>query len=88
MYISQPPNDWDSYDAQPPHNRYSRQRNPFLHPWFRTGHETFDLIQLFSTRAFVIGIPLEAITRPRSLAPARSGLDISSGLHYAFQRVP
>ena len=59
---------------------YSRQRNPFLHPWFRTGRETFDLIRLLSTRAFVTGTPLEMVTHPRSLAHALSGLDSSSGL--------
>jgi hypothetical protein len=55
--------------------RYSRQRNPFLHPWFRTGRETFDLIRLLSTRAFVTGTPLKAVTHPRSLAHALSELD-------------
>ena len=38
--------------------------------------EPFGLTRLLSTRASVIGTPLEAITRPRSLASAQSELDL------------
>jgi len=67
---------WSALACRPGQAGYSRQRNPFLHPWFRTGRETFDLIRLLSTRAFVTGTPLEAITHPRRLTTALSEVDL------------
>ena len=55
---------------------YGRQGPLDPHRHFRTERETFALIRLLSTRAFVIGTPLRTITRPRRLAHARSGLDL------------
>ena len=49
---------------------YSRRENPFSPLCFRTGHETFDLIRLLATRAFVIGTLLDVITHFQSLAHA------------------
>jgi hypothetical protein len=66
---------------------YGRRGPLGPHLQFRTVRESFNLTRLLSVRAFVIGTPLWMITHPRGLAHVQLELDISSGLHYAFQRV-
>jgi hypothetical protein len=57
---------------------YGRQGplGPRLH--FRTPRDGFPITGLLSTQAFVIGTPLWAITRPRSLAHAQLELNFRS----------
>lgn len=55
---------------------YGRRRSLDLRPHFRTPRDGFPITGLLSTRAAVIGTPLQAIAHPRSLALAQSGLDL------------